>query len=112
MKIGNKRKHKTLIKLSEYYDAQRMKTISQIIHKKDEEDTRVSITFNKDTLQITEYNTKRIGRPKFAWWIYALDDLWQKYKITNETHRYTPMDLDNPAHLEIIKQVAKENCEE
>ena len=111
MNKHNKGKHKELIKLSEYYEAQRLKTVAQIIHHKEEEDTRVSITFNKDTLQITEYSTKRIGRPKFAWWIYALEDLWREHQKTNETYRYTVMNLDNSAHLEIIKQTAKENYE-
>lgn len=112
MNIGNTGERKPLIKLSEYYDTQRRKTISQIIHHKETEDPRISITFNKDTLQINEYNTKRVGRPKFAWWIFALDDLWLSYQKTSETHRYTPMNLDNPEHIEIIKQTAAKNYEE
>ena len=111
MNKHNLGKHKELIKLSEYYEAQRIQTISQIIHHKDEEDTRVSITFNRDTLHITEYSTKRIGRPKFAWWIFALDNLWLEYRKTSEAHRYTPLNLDKLEHLEIVKQTAKENYE-
>ena len=112
MNIGNKGKYKTLEKLSKCYDTQRMKTLSQIIHLKDTEDTRVNITFDKHTFRINEYNKKRIGRPKFAWWKYAMEDLWFNYQKTNETHRYTDMNLDNPDHIEIIKQVAKNNFEE
>ena len=56
MNAGNKGTHKTLIKLSDYYDAQRMKTLAQIIHLKDTDDSRINITFDKESLQVNEYN--------------------------------------------------------
>ena len=80
MNAGNKGKHKPLIKLSEYYDTQRMKTLAQTIHLADTDDIRANITYNKETLQINEYDSKRIGRPKFAWWIHALDDMWRRHQ--------------------------------
>ena len=59
MNVGNKRKHKTQIKSSDFYDAQRMKTLAQIIHHKDADDSRISITFDKETLQINECNRNK-----------------------------------------------------
>ena len=112
MNIGNTGKRKPLVKISEYYDIQRRKFISQLIHQKETDDPRINITFNKDTLQINEYNTKRIGRPKFAWWTFALDELWRTFQTSNETARYTPMNLGNLEHIEHIKQTATENFEE
>ena len=67
MNAGNKGTHKTLIKLRDYYAAQRMKTLAQMIHLKDTDDTRINITFDKETLQTNEYDRERMGRPKFAW---------------------------------------------
>ena len=112
MNIGNRGKQKALTKLSEYYDTQRMKTLAEIIHHKETDDPRINITIDKHTLKINEYNTKRIGRPKFAWWIHAMDDLWLTYQKSNEAHRYTPMNLDNPDHIELVKQTAKQIVEE
>ena len=51
MNIGNKGKQQQLVKLSEYYDAHRMKTLAQIRFHKDRNDTIINVTF------YTRYNT-------------------------------------------------------
>ena len=112
MNRGNTGRRKPLMKISEYYDSQRRKLVSQLIHHKETDDPRIEMTFNKDTLQINEYSTKRIGRPKFAWWTFALDELWLTCQKANNENRYTTMNLGNPEHIEHLKQTAKSNYEE
>ena len=111
MNIGDTGKYKTLMKLSEYYDTRRMKTLTQIIHHKDTDDPRTTITFDKHTLEINEYDKKEEEDQNLPGG-YAMDDLWLTYQKSNEAHRYTPMNLDNPDHIEIIKQTAKHLFEE
>ena len=106
-KHNNSGTHKTITKLSEYYEQQRLKTTAQIIHHKNSEDERVNITFNKENLEINEYEKKRVGRPKHAWWTFSLQSIWTQAQEHDEALKYSIMDTSKEEHRRAIQKEAK-----
>ena len=77
-------------------------------------DPRPKITMNTDTLKINEYEKKRTGRPRNAWWIFAIQNVWKWIETLNTEDKHTTGTLfnpDNPAHQEEIKKHADEHIE-
>ena len=112
MNINNTGAHKQLVKLSDYYEQQRLKTIASLIHFKERPDARVSITFDKATLNINEYPKKRRGRPKNAWWNYALQFLWSHCQKNDTNLANVDLCLNKPAHIQAIEAFSKKITEE
>ena len=101
-------KHKTIIELSEYYESCRRLTTLDIIKNRDNpNDPRPKLTMNTDNLKMNEYEKKRSGRPKNAWWQYALKSIWSRIEtIETDEPKHpnnTEYNPENTAHQEEIE---------
>ena len=50
---------------------------------------------NKDTLEVKEYEQKRVGRPRNNWWINAIQEIWEATGKTNIEVRNNKFDGKN-----------------
>ena len=60
--IDNTGAHKQIVKNSDYYEQQSLKTVAYLIYFKDTPDAWINITFDGAPLDITEYPKKRTRR--------------------------------------------------
>ncbi len=67
------------------------------------------IVINGDNLHLIEHETKRSGRPKFNWYLNALEKYWQLIKTKYKPeYRYTPLNINNSSHTNLILKAADE----
>ena len=67
---------------------------------------------NTGNLKINEYDKKRTGRPRDAWWVFALQDIWKWIKSIETEDKHptgTIFNPDNPTHQEEIKKHADDH---
>ena len=51
---------------------------------------------------------KRSGRPKYNWYLNAIDKYWQLIKTKYKTeYRYTPLNLSDASQYNVITQTAE-----
>ena len=97
-------KYKQIKKLSEAYETKRRMVTLGIIKQRNTNDPKIKITMQRDTLALTEYNKKRVGRPKNVWWHYALVELWQWIGLKkNSSYRNVELNMKNAQHIEELK---------
>lgn len=58
------------------------------------------ITFNDQDFSVTEYGSKRVGRPKHEWWKKALEKYWSRVW-------YCVKDEKNERHLDHLTNEEK-----
>ena len=99
---------KTIKLMSEYYEEQKLKLLIDTRQKRNS-DVGGQIVLNGNHLHPIEHETKRSGRPKFNWYLNALDKYWLLLKTKyNQTYRYEPLNLSNINHTNLILQAADE----
>ena len=105
---GEAAKAKEIIKIREYYEIQRRRWLIAVINNRGLDPTGL-IVIEDDTLQLIEYGLKRVGRPKYNWYIQALNKYWEYLKSINYNHNVRGnFDIDNSMHTAIIIQAADE----
>ena len=102
------KKDKEIITMSEYYEKQRRKLLAELVNNRDT-DILSNITIVDDTLKLKEHNKKRVGRPKFNWYLNALEQYWNFIKAEHQTqYRFDMLDISNQEHTKVIIEAAKE----
>ena len=82
----------------EHYQQRRHKLIVEII-RADKTDIKRIITLQEKYFAVTEYEEKRLGRPKNEWWYHALHEYWERI-------RYCVRDTYNEKLILLIKDRA------
>ena len=59
-----------------------------------------NICIDTESLQLMEYITKRLGRPRHNWWNQALSKFWSQVDTGIE------LDMKNQRHTAVIKEAA------
>ena len=105
---GETEKAKEIIKISDYYEIQRRKWLIAVINNRGLDPTGL-IVIEDDSLQLIEYGIKRCGRPKYNWYLHALDKYW-KYLCEIKYNQKTKgnFDIDNEEHTSTIIKAAEE----
>ena len=63
----------------------------------------------QDTLKLIEYETKRVGRPRYNWYLSAIEAYWDKIKTEHKReHRFTPFDINDTEQCKVIIESAEE----
>ena len=75
---------KQIMRISDYYELQRRKLITTILQSP-QEDPITNKCVDKSTLSLKGYATRRVGRPRFNWWVQGLQKYWE-----NLTREYLP----------------------
>ena len=61
----------------------------------------------QDTLKLIEHETKRVGRPRYNWYVSAIDKYWDNIKTEyKREHRFAPFDIGNEVQCKIMIQAA------
>ena len=95
---------KHIKKLSEAYDIKRRMVALGIIKHRNTTDPQIRITMQRETLALTAYSRKRVGRPKNVWWHSALAELWEWIGLQrNPSYRNVELNLQNTRHIEELK---------
>jgi len=97
---------KRIIPISEYYEQQRRKLIIAVL-RSPQTDPITDICVDKSTLKLKDYETRRVGRPRFNWWIHGLHNYWayltRKYLPHYRTQEFS---IENREHLVMIELAA------
>ena len=94
--------------MSEYYEEQKLKLLIETLQKRNS-DVVGQTVLNGNNLHLIEHETKRSGRPKFNWYLNAIEKYWQLIKTKyNQAYRYEPLNLNNISHTNLILQAADE----
>ena len=106
---GNKSgdKHKTLIKLSDYYDIQRRTLIADII-KADAADPIREITIEAEGLRQIDYGFRRVGGKRNNWWEKGIENYWDKIKKElPPALRYASYNQQDPIQIQHLIEAAR-----
>merc|ERR1712023_388814 len=91
------------------YENMRRRLALRIIKNRDSRDPVANITVGSGRLEMVEYDKKRVGQPRNAWWHFAVRELW-KWIGTNvrEDIRYETLDMEKEQHRNILIEVGEE----
>ena len=91
---------KTIIPLSEFYIKQRRKFIVDIITRQPQNPNQPTHTHDpvktactNETLQLSQYNRKVVGQPKYHWWVKGVEEYWDFIR-TNKLTAYKDTKLN------------------
>jgi exonuclease III len=97
-------KHTRVRPLSDLYAHRKQLLIAKLIRQEDTALTEV--TLDAVTLRMVEYNYKRVGRPRLAWYDTTLVEYWRGCTKPEPNLRWAQLDLDNQVHVNFIKEAA------
>ena len=103
---GRFRKFKLIIPISEYYEQQRRKLITEIIDAtRDDPIKKVCVD---DQLHLVEHDGKRIGRPRNNGLINAVLNYWEYLRRNQFKGISMEFNFNNPAHVATIKRAVEQ----
>ena len=104
--IENEGSQQEIIKISDYYEKQTMKLLIEIINARSNDITG-QIVIRENSMQLIEHEVKRHGRPKFNWYLEAIEKYWNFIKTKHKIeYRYTAFDIQSQEQTNIIFQAA------
>ena len=93
--------------MSEYYEKQRKKLLIEILNGNEDDPTGHFIK-QGNNLALIEYNKKRSGRPKYNWYLHALEKYWSYLYTNNRRVEMTrTFDIHNKVQTKIIIEEAQ-----
>ena len=85
-----------------------MKKQIEILQKRNS-DVTSQMVIKDSNLHLIEHGRKRSGRPKYNWYLNAIDKYWQLIKTKYKTeYRFTPLNLSDTSQYSVITQAAEE----
>ena len=97
-----------IVPISQYYEERRRKLVVEILNG-EADDPISNICIDRSTLELRDYQSRRVGRPRYNWWIFGLNNYWNFLKTHYfRQYRWTELNLGNTQHINTLRLGAEQ----